>query len=55
MQIEFYRMSCAKSHSYNVEQYETERDPGSDRGRAVSDEKKLETTDDSEKGAAWPA
>ncbi len=54
MQIVFYRMSCAKSHSYNVEQYETERDPGSDRGRAVSDEK-LETTDDSEKGAAWPA
>lgn len=54
MHIVIYRMSCAKSHSYNVEQYEAEQDPSSDRGRGVADEL-LETTDNSEQGAAWPA
>ncbi|XP_059410427.1 solute carrier family 43 member 3a isoform X2 [Carassius carassius] len=48
-----YGMSCAKSHSYNVEQYEAERDPSSDRGRGVADEPletdTLQLTDNSEK------
>uniref|UniRef100_A0A671KFC3 Solute carrier family 43 member 3-like n=1 Tax=Sinocyclocheilus anshuiensis TaxID=1608454 RepID=A0A671KFC3_9TELE len=48
-----YGMSCAKSHSYNVEQYEAERGPSSDRGRGVADEPletdTLQLTDNSEK------
>ncbi|XP_016095535.1 solute carrier family 43 member 3-like [Sinocyclocheilus grahami] len=45
-------MSCAKSHSYNIEQYEAERDLRSDRGRGVDDEPletdTLKLTDNSE-------
>ncbi|ROI47842.1 Solute carrier family 43 member 3 [Anabarilius grahami] len=46
-------MSCAKSTSYNVEQYEANQDPSSDRGRGVDDEPletdSLQLTDNSEK------
>ncbi|XP_050968506.1 solute carrier family 43 member 3a [Labeo rohita] len=48
-----YGMSCAKSHSYNVEQYEAERDPSSDRGRSAAAEPletdTLQLTENSEK------
>lgn len=48
-----YGMSCAKSRSYNVEQYEAERDPSSDRGRGGANEPletdTLQLTDNSEK------
>lgn len=58
MQILIYRMSCAKSHSYNVKQYEAERDLSSDGGRDADDEPletdTLKLTDNSEKGAALP-
>lgn len=51
-------MSCAKSHSYNVKQYEAERDLSSDGGRDADDEPletdTLKLTDNSEKGAALP-
>ncbi|KAI2668293.1 Solute carrier family 43 member 3 [Labeo rohita] len=47
------KMSCAKSHSYNVEQYEAERDPSSDRGRSAAAEPletdTLQLTENSEK------
>lgn len=47
-----YGMSCAKSHSYNVEQYEAERGPSSDRGSGVAEEPletdTLQLTDNSE-------
>ncbi|XP_048052824.1 solute carrier family 43 member 3a isoform X2 [Megalobrama amblycephala] len=48
-----YGMSCAKSTSYNVEQYEANQDPSSDRSRGVDDEPletdSLQLTDNSEK------
>jgi len=59
MQILIYRMSCAKSNSYNVEEYEAKQDPNSDRGRGADDEPletdSLQQTHNSEKGAAWPS
>ncbi|XP_056096467.1 solute carrier family 43 member 3a isoform X1 [Rhinichthys klamathensis goyatoka] len=48
-----YGMSCAKSNSYNVEQYEAKQDPSSDRGRGADDEPlendSLQQTHNSEK------
>ncbi|XP_051758646.1 solute carrier family 43 member 3a isoform X2 [Ctenopharyngodon idella] len=48
-----YGMSCAKSNSYNVEQYEANQELSSDRGRGVDDEPletdSLQLTDNSEK------
>uniref|UniRef100_A0A8C1IF87 Solute carrier family 43 member 3a n=1 Tax=Cyprinus carpio TaxID=7962 RepID=A0A8C1IF87_CYPCA len=49
-----YKYGCAKSHSYNVKQYEAERDLSSDGGRDADDEPletdTLKLTDNSEKG-----
>ncbi|KAG1956377.1 solute carrier family 43 member 3a isoform X2 [Pimephales promelas] len=48
-----YGMSCAKSNSYNVEEYEAKQDPNSDRGRGADDEPlesdSLQQTHNSEK------
>lgn len=52
-----FRMSCAKSNSYNVEEYEAEREQSLDK-RGCEDDEPMETPntpDNSEKGTSFPS